>query len=49
MTLDNKRAGPDIVQIEHENDAQALRVVAMGKTTSGTYVSLLVGTDGGIV
>lgn len=48
MTIDDKRAAADIVQAEHENEAEALRVLALGKTTAGTYVSLLVGTDGSI-
>lgn len=48
MTIDDKRAGLDIVQAEHENAAEALRVLAIGKTTAGTYVSLLVGTDGSL-
>jgi hypothetical protein len=46
MTNDNKVAEQDIEQITFENDAQAIRVLAVGKTTAGTYVSVLVDSDG---
>ena len=49
MTQDNKKPEGDIVQITHENDANAKRILAFGKTTSSTYVPLAVLTDGSVV
>jgi len=49
MTASNPRPPQDITQAEHENDANAKRVVAFGKTTGGDYVELLVETDGRVV
>jgi len=36
----------DIVQAQHENDANAKRIVGFGKTTSGEYVEIQVDTNG---
>lgn len=46
MSQSNPRPIPDLENREHEDDAQAKKVVAIGKTTSGDYVELLVDTDG---
>ena len=49
MTIDNKKPAGDIVQAEHENDAEAQRVVLLGKTTSSSYLPFLVDSDGVLI
>lgn len=46
MTINNKVAAQDIVQIEHENNANAKRVMLIGKTANGDYVDILVDSSG---
>ena len=46
MTADNTLAAPDIVQIQHENGANALRGLMIGKTTGGDYVEVQVSDTG---
>lgn len=46
MSLENKKPGPDIENIEHENDAEAKRTLLHGKTTGGVYVPFSVDSDG---
>ena len=46
MTIDNPVPEPDMLQVEHENDAEAKRTLLVGKTTSGTYLPVILG-DGG--
>jgi len=48
MAQNNKLPAGDIIQIEHENDAEAERVVLIGKTTASEYVPILVDGDGKI-
>jgi len=48
MTINNKLPPSDIQQIQHENNAKAKRVLALGKTTTSTYVPLKVDDDGSI-
>jgi len=48
MSLAKKKAVQDIKNIEHDDDAEALRGLLIGKTTSGTYTSLLLNDDGSI-
>jgi len=49
MTSTNLRPASDIIQAEHENDAKALRGLAIGKTTGGDFVELLLNSDGGLI
>lgn len=46
MTSTNLISAPDIIQAEHENDANAKRIVGFGKTTSGEYIEIQVDSNG---
>lgn len=46
--INNKLPTNDIENIEHENDANAKRVVLVGKTTGGSFVPFLVDNDGNL-
>lgn len=48
MTLDNKLSPQDIEQIQHENDANARRVLLHGQDTGGNFVPLRVNSDGSL-
>jgi len=48
MSLENKKAIPDIINIEHENIAEAKKVLAFGKTTASSYVPILLNDDGSL-
>lgn len=48
MTVDNKLSPQDIEQIQHENDANARRVLLHGVTSGGEYVPLLLNSDGSL-
>jgi len=48
MSLAKKKAVQDIRNIEHHDDAEALQALLIGKTTGGTYTSLLLNDDGSI-
>lgn len=49
MTLEDKRSEGDILQIEHENSANAHRVLLVGKTTSGDYIEVLINDEGKVM
>jgi len=49
MTIDNKKPAGDIIQATHENDAEAERVVLLGKTTASEYLPFLVDSDGVLI
>jgi len=40
---------PDIKNIEHNEDAEAKKVVLIGKTTSGSYKTIKLDTDGSLI
>lgn len=48
MTLANPRPAGDIEQAEYENEAEAKRVLMIGKTTSSDYVIIKVENDGSL-
>ena len=48
MTQQNPIPEADMIQREHENDANAKRVVALGKTTGGDYVEIKVDSNGAL-
>jgi len=48
MTQDNPIPVPDMEQVQHENAAKAKRTLLVGKTTSGTYIPVVIGDDGSL-
>jgi len=48
MSLENKKPIPDLINIEHNDNANAKNILAYGKTTSSTYIPLLLNDDGSI-
>ena len=46
MSLNNKKPIPDLINIEHNDIAEARNSLAYGKTTGGDYVPILVGDSG---
>lgn len=46
MSSQNPKPTPDLENAEHDETAQAKKVLAIGKTTSGDYIPLLVDSNG---
>ncbi len=46
MSLENKKPGADLINIEHNDDAGAKNVLAYGQTSGGAYVPLKVDANG---